>query len=152
MASMISGFESWSSGKKCKQLQLEDLCRGLQELLRLYEGEKHMLIWRGGKGQVLLHQEAQPRDVLRPVWQVSTSALYLCEQSRRPQVTKRTTRLLCQAQSHLQGDWAVLVLYRNHALRFGLAPSIELSLTLAVYNTVNHTVIQVIGSTSDFKH
>ncbi|CAL8465185.1 g4720 [Coccomyxa elongata] len=46
-------------------------CAELQELLRIYEGEKHMLIWRGGKGQVLLHQEAQPRDALRPVWQAA---------------------------------------------------------------------------------
>ena len=47
------------------------LQRQLQELRRSYAGERHWLIWRGGRGFALLGEDFGPSDVLRLLWQVN---------------------------------------------------------------------------------
>jgi len=42
----------------------------MQEVLEVYKGEQHILVWQGRRGKVLLREDAQPRDALRPLWQV----------------------------------------------------------------------------------
>ena len=82
---------------------------GLQELLRLYEGEKHILIWREGKGQVLLHQEAQPQDALRPVWQVSMTCFTSLLFSLAATCSQAHHRLLCHR--YLLGVWVACIMF-----------------------------------------
>ena len=47
--------------------------RQLRELRRIYVGEQHWLIWRGGRGFALLAEDFTPSDVLRLLWQVRRS-------------------------------------------------------------------------------
>lgn len=50
--------------------QQPDAVAIMQELLEVYKGEQHILVWQARKGKVLLREDAQPRDALRPLWQV----------------------------------------------------------------------------------
>ncbi|KAK9835308.1 hypothetical protein WJX81_000773 [Elliptochloris bilobata] len=43
----------------------------LQALLAAHAGEKHVLVWRGGRGMVLLHEGVRTADLLRPLWQAA---------------------------------------------------------------------------------
>lgn len=41
-----------------------------QTLLAAHASEKHVLVWRGGRGLALLRQGVCAPDLLRPLWQV----------------------------------------------------------------------------------
>ena len=43
-----------------------------QALLATHAGEAHALVWRGGRGAVLLREGIRGADLLRPLWQVRT--------------------------------------------------------------------------------
>eukprot|EP00884_Botryococcus_braunii_P023412 jgi/Botrbrau1/9755/Bobra.85_1s0006.1 len=43
----------------------------LQELLKQYENEQYVLVWREGRGHALLKEEATPLDMLRCLWQAA---------------------------------------------------------------------------------
>lgn len=43
-----------------------------QALLATHAGEAHALVWRGGRGAVLLREGVRGADLLRPLWQVRT--------------------------------------------------------------------------------
>ena len=49
--------------------------RQLQELRRVYRGERWWLIWKGGRGFALLAEDFTPLDVLRLLWQVRQDEL-----------------------------------------------------------------------------
>ncbi len=49
----------------------------LQELIRVYDEEKYILTWHGGRGHVAMQHDATASDVLRSVWQVSATLLVI---------------------------------------------------------------------------